>query len=362
MNLQQLSAALGLSKTTVSRALAGYPDVSSATRERVREAAERFGYRPSAIARRLASGRVEAVGVILPTGAGHFDDPFFLELMTAMGERLAEAELDLLATTAAPGEVEMRALARLVEHRRVDAVVVARTHVHDERVAYLLDRGFPFVCHGRVEEDRPYAYLDTDGAGAFAAAVARLAGLGHTRIGFIGAPDHLYHAVDRLRGFRSGMKAAGLAVQESWVRQGASGEAQAISLVAPLLDDPDRPTAILCTTDRLAIGVMRAARERGIRIPRDLSVIGFDDLPLGRVSDPPLTTFDQSVGKAGRRLVEMLLALLAGEPAERLREIWPVELAIRGSDGPAPGTLRTQHLTPADRAQPAEQAPSHQGG
>jgi LacI family transcriptional regulator len=341
LNLRQLADTLGLSKTTVSRALAGYSDVSPVTRERVREAAARYGYTPSATARKLAMGRVEAVGMILPTGPGHFDDPFFIELITSIGERLAAADLDLLVTTAEPGAAEMRALKRFVEHKRVDAMIVARTNVHDERVSYLLDRGFPFVLHGRVDESRPYAYLDTDGASAFSAAVAHLASLGHTRIGFVGAPLERYFAADRFKGFDAGLREQGLQPDETIVRHGAIDEMSAAALASAILQATVRPTALVCATDRIALGAMRAAKELGIRIPDDLSIVGFDDLAIGRVSDPPLTTMGQSVGPAGHHLAEMLLALLEGTPAQQLQEIWPVELIRRATDGPPPAVSAT---------------------
>jgi LacI family transcriptional regulator len=357
VNLQQLAAALSLSKTTVSRALAGYPDVSALTRTRVRDAAERFGYRPSATARKLALGRVEAVGMILPTGPGHFDDPFLMELITSLGERLAQADLDLLVTTATPGAAEMRALRRFVEHKRVDAVVVARTNVHDDRVAYLLDRGFPFVTHGRVTESRPHAFLDTDGASAFARAVSHLVALGHRRIGFVGAPTDRYFAANRFRGFQAGLRDHGIALDDRAVRHGATDEASAAALVRPLLASEACPTALLCATDRIAIGAMSAAKDLGLAIPRDISVIGFDDLAIGRVTDPPLTTMGQSVGRAGHRLAEMLLSLLAGTPAQELQEIWPVDLIGRGSDAPPPApAIAIGHSEKAQLRRPSQPA------
>jgi LacI family transcriptional regulator len=355
LNLQQLAATLRLSKTTVSRALAGYSDVSPATRLRVQEAAERLGYRPSATARKLALGRMEAVGMILPTGPGHFDDPFFIELITAIAERLAEADLDLLVTTAAAGAAEMRALKRFVEHRRVDAIIVARTHVHDERVAYLLDRDFPFVSHGRVEDTRPYAYLDTDGAAAFAMAVSHLVELGHERIGFVGAPPDRYYAADRFRGFLQGLRDQGIAADPRIIRHGAVDEASAAAFVRSLLGEA-RPTALLCATDRIAIGAVSAAKELGWSVPGDLSVVGFDDLAIGSVTDPPLTTMAQSVGRAGHHVADMLLSLLKGTPAQELQEIWPVEMIRRGSDGPPPASVTAIDQTTGRRMRPNQTA------
>jgi len=115
-------------------------------------------------------------------------------------------------------------------------------------------------------------------------------------------------------------------------------EASAAALARPILRGKFHPTALLCATDRIAIGAMSAARELGFSIPGDLSIIGFDDLAIGRVTDPPLTTMGQSVGQAGHHLAEMLLALLDGRPAHDLQEIWPVELIRRGSDGPPPAS------------------------
>jgi LacI family transcriptional regulator len=336
MNLRDLSKHLDLSMTTVSRALNGYDDVAEATRARVRAAAAALGYTPNPTARRLASGRAELVGMVLPLQYGHFADPFFTELLVGIGERLHRASLDLVVTAAPAGGDEMQAYRRLVEGRRVDALIVGRSRLHDERISYLLDRGFPFVVHGRTEEARPYAFLDMDSRSGFRAAAGWLAGLGHRRIALVNAPSELMVTTVRRAGWQEGLGDAGLTADEGLLAEGDLSEDSGFRCGLALLGAADPPTAILAANDLMAAGVLRAARTLGRRVPEDLSVIGYDDLPLAAVTDPPLTTLSQPVRKAGEQLVEMLLDLIAGGSVERHRTIWLPRLITRGSHGPGP--------------------------
>ena len=298
MSLARIARSLGISVTTVSRALAGYDDVAAATRERVQAEAARIDYRPNATARRLRSGRSEAIGVVLPAAPGQFDDPFFLRMLSAIGPALAKARLDLLVTTARPGADEMRAYRHLVESRKVDGILLARTRRHDERIGFLLDRDFPFVAHGRSEEPRPVASIDIDGEAACRAACERLLGFGHRRIALINALPIYLCAHHRAAGWRA-----------------AAGTGQALREVEPTEENgflamqdllrTERPTAVLCATDRLAVGALHALSHAGLRAGRDVSIIGYDDLPLATYTDPPLTTIAQPIERAARRMVEM---------------------------------------------------------
>ncbi|MFC7553435.1 LacI family DNA-binding transcriptional regulator [Pseudoroseomonas wenyumeiae] len=186
MSLRRIAQSLNISVTTASRALGGFSDVAPETRERVRAEAERLGYRPNAAARRLRGGTSDAVGVVLPTGPGQLEDAFFLRLLGAIGPKLAAAGLDLIVGTARAGEEEQAFYRQLVENRRVDAVILARTRRQDPRVGYLLDSRMPFVVHGRTEEARPHAHVDVDGEAAFRLAARRLIAAGHRRIGLLG--------------------------------------------------------------------------------------------------------------------------------------------------------------------------------
>jgi LacI family transcriptional regulator, galactose operon repressor len=332
--LRAIAGQLGLSVTTVSRALGGFPEVSAATRARVLAEAARIGYRPNQIARRLRHGRSEAIGIVLPAEPGQFDDPFFLQLLAAVGPPLQGAGLDLLVMSARPGADELRAYRHLVEGRRVDGILLARTRRDDPRIRYLLDRGTPFVAHGRCDETRPYAFVDIDGMAACRAATQRLVEFGHQRIGLINATSHYTFAHHREQGWRAALAEAEL--PPGPIRHAEPSEEAGFTLMRSLLAEQTPPTAVLCATDRLAIGALHAVSQAGLQAGRDISLIGYDDLPMARCTDPPLTTIEQSVARAGARMVEMLAALLDGADPAQLTEIWPARLIPRASDGPAP--------------------------
>jgi LacI family transcriptional regulator len=333
VSLLTIARNLGLSVTTVSRGLGGFTDVAATTRKRIEAEAARIGYRPNQNARRLRSGRSEAVGVVLPAGPGQFDDPFFLRLLSAIGPALQGAGLDLLVATARPGPEEMRAYRHLVEGRRVDGILLARTRRQDERIAYLLDQAMPFVAHGRSEQARPVAHIDIDGAAACRAATARLIGLGHRRIGLINALETYMFAVHRQAGWHAALRDSGL--EPGPVAHAEPTEENGFRLMLAMLRDAAPPTAVLCATDRLAVGALHAAADAGLRVGRDVSIIGYDNLPMATYTDPPLTTIEQPIERAGARMVEMLLALMAGAEPKNFAELWPARLIPRESDGPA---------------------------
>lgn len=342
MTLARIAARLGISVTTVSRALAGYGDVAAETRVRVTAEAERIGYHPNPTARRLQSGRTDAVGIVLPTGPGQFDDPFFLRLLAALGPRLRDAGLDLLVTTARPGAEEMEAYRHLVEGRRVDGILMARTRVRDPRIAYLQQQRTAFVAHGRSATRVPFAHVDIDSETAFAEATRRLIGLGHQRIGLIGAPEIYTFARLRRAGWRRALRAAG---QPACPYAAAEPTEENGDLIARrMLAERLPPTALLAATDRLAVGALHALSALGLRAGRDVSVIGYDDLPQATYTDPPLSTIAQPLDDAAGLLVGMLLSLRAGASPAGMQRILPARFIPRASHGRAP-EIRNEIVT-----------------
>ncbi len=337
MTLKELASRLGLSKTTVSRALAGYSDVSSKTRERVRIAAEQYGYQPDPLAQRLRTGRMNVVGLVVPSDLKPFGDAFFIDLITSMSNTLASQELYLLLSTADRGEAELSALRRLVEGRWVDAIVLVRTLCHDLRVQYLLEQKIPFVCHGRTEDASNYAFVDMDGEAAGRVAVEALVARGHRDIAYIGPPSSiLNYARHRRSGYVEAMTDHGLLVHTNLIREGDGGETFGERAAIRLLENEPCPTAMICATDLEAIGALRAIDSAGLKCGRDLSVIGHDDLPEAALTNPPLATIRQPHAQVGKRLAEIVTALIGGANPLDYQEIWPVELIERQSLGMAP--------------------------
>ncbi|MGV1908288.1 LacI family DNA-binding transcriptional regulator [Agrobacterium cavarae] len=326
-NLKQLAQSLGLSITTVSRALDGYSDVSAATRQRVREAADNVGYQPNASARRLRRKRAELVAVTLPSAPGQIGPPHFVDMLSDCAEHLAAAGLNLMIAPVPRGQSELDMCRRFVDGQRVEAMVLVRTKRYDERVSFLQSRGVPFVTHGRTESGIQHPFIDGDGLSAFRDATSRFADEGHVHIGHVAGPQDYMFAHLRRAGWEAGLAERGLSADLLSV--GDPTELGGYEAARALLSGAVRPTALLCATDEMAIGALRALREveGGDRV----SIIGHDDLPMGAYSAPPLSTMRMSGADFGERLAALLLRAIAGEPAEDLQEIYPVAFVPRAS-------------------------------
>ncbi len=338
MRLKDLADHLGLSQTTVSRALNGYPEVSAATRQRVLEAAQRFHYRPNPSARRLATGRAGAIGAVLPTDRNLLVDPHFVEFLAGVGERLVEDEMDIVLSPSRGGD-ETATYRRIVAGNRVDALILSGPLVEDERVALLSELGHPFVVHGRTISRTPYAWVDIDNERAFYQATNHLLDLGHRRIALINGSLRFTFAVHREQGFRRALAERGLTPDERLIGEGPMTDEVGYRLAERFFAEEPRPTAFLVSSMMLAFGCLRVIRSAGLALGRDVSLIAHDDVFPFLNADrmvPPLTTMRSPIRAAGTRVAEMLIDLLRGRAPETVHELWPVELVIRASTGPAP--------------------------
>jgi LacI family transcriptional regulator len=339
-DIHRVALEAGVSIASVSRALHNPERINVKTRERVLQVANKLGYRPNRLGQRLRKGKAELVGVVLPTPHGQFGSPFFLELLAGLGEGLDHSGLELVVSACPPGPDELGMYRKLVEGRRVDALIVSRTRRVDERIQYLLEQHVPFVAHGRTAGEMPFAYLDMDAEHGFLEATRHLIALGHERIALVNAPLDLNLSHHRFAGYQRALLEANIALEPALIAQASLGEEAGHDATLKLLEMPNPPTAILCVNDQVAFGAMHALRERGLRAGREVSIIGYDDTTSARYSDPPLTTMQQPTRAAGRKLAEMLLALIAGTPPERLQTIWQPELIFRATHGPAPRSRR----------------------
>lgn len=336
VTLKDIARELNLSVTTVSRALYGYDDVAEQTRQRVWSAAADMGYVPDTTAQRLRKGRTDTLGFVIPTFGPRFSDPFFTEFLAGIGNQAADLGFDLLVSTRAPGSQEQAAYRRLVEGRLVDGLILVRTRRHDERVQYLSHRGFPFVAFGRTELDASYAYVDTDGATGFRQLVEYLISLGHQRIACLSADPDLTFVAHRLAGYHAALADHGLTIDADLVVQSDLTQRGGYEAASALLDRTAPPTAIMCFNDLMALGAMRAVQERGLVVGRDVSVSGFDDIPLAENAHPPLTTLEQPVYDIGKRICAMLVRLIRGESLDPAHSLLAPTLVIRESTGPVP--------------------------
>ncbi|MCB1492685.1 MAG: substrate-binding domain-containing protein [Rhodobiaceae bacterium] len=336
VSLKSLSQHLGLAEGTVSRAINGYPDISERTRERVRRAVVELGYRPNSNARRLATGNAECVGYVLPWRQGHISDPFLGEMLDGLSAALAERHWDLTISVPRSEEDELAIITRLAESGRVNGIVLSRTLIRDRRVECVRALGIPFVTHGRTGNSDDHAWFDIDNFAAFREAVHHLAGLGHARIACIHGRLDYNFATQRWMGFQQGLKDCGLELVPGYKAQSKMNQDGGSWAMMDLMQLKRPPTAVVCVSDLVAVGAMKAIREAGMRPGREISVIGYDGLLLGEHTDPPLTTMAYPVHETGRTIGEMLLAAIDGAKPSDNQQLRRAELLRRESDGPPP--------------------------
>jgi len=335
MKLKDLAAELGLSQTTVSRALNGYPEVNEATRRRVSEAATRLGYRANVSARRLATGRVGAIGVFLPALGSNEMGPHTSEFLSGIAGRMAREEIDIVVSPLESDD-EIPAYRRLSSSKRVDAVIISAPKLFDERVTVLTEMGIPFVLHGRTQVPTPHAWLDIDNGGAFFRATSHLLDLGHRRIATINGPAGMTFAEHRDQGYRDALVARGVTPDPRLMSRGQFTDEIGFRFAQALLEQNQPPTAILAGSMMTALGVFRAIRSAGLVLGKDVSMIAHDDVfPYLNADNmvPSLSTTRSSIRAAGTRIAELVLQVLAGKPVEDIHELWPVELVLRESTG-----------------------------
>ena len=336
--LKSLASDLGISITTVSRALADYGDVSAETKARVKAAALERGYVPSRVGRMLVSGRTDFIGMVLPMRGGHLIDAFLGEFVAGLSGGLASNGRDLFLATATGGQSEVDVLRHIVDGDRADAIVLNRTEFEDPRVELLVRRRFPFVAHGRVLAGaQPPVWFDTDGEAAFGMVAERLIALGHRRFGLVTIAEPFTFAHLRRRGLERALRLAGLELApENVATASMSDRESALAAARRLLACDDRPTAILGITDAQALAVLEVAASLSISVPGSLSVVGFDDVPVAAYASPGLSTFDQHARESAGIVADMVTGLLErGSEAAQSRLIRP-QFMERGSHGPAP--------------------------
>jgi DNA-binding LacI/PurR family transcriptional regulator len=311
----------GVSSAAVSFAMNGRRGVGEETRARILDAAAELGWSPSAPARALGRGRAGAIGLLLARPVETLEvDPFFLRFLAGIERGLASTDHALLLRVrdeGPPGPVDVSAYERLAAQGRVDGFLLCDVELDDPRFELLAKAELPVVVAGRPPGPCPFPSLETRHADGLAEATAHLIALGHERIGFLGARGHYEYEQARQEAWRGELERAGL--EPGPVAFGDPGEILG-----------GAASAVVCTSDVLAAAALAGARERGLGVPRDLAITGFDDSPLAALSSPPLTSVRIDYAQFGEAAARALLAAIAGE---ELPDFQPAEprLVVRGS-------------------------------
>lgn len=335
--IKDIARELGLSASTVSRALTGEGRIPEATREKVRETAALMGYVPNRAAQSLVGKRNSGFAGLVLTDPGYGrEDSYLGDYISGLGTGLAESGIDLFLAAIPEGQSELSVIRNIVATRRADGLILGRTSETDDRVAFLHEQGFAFVTHGRVADGTlVHDWVDTDGTAAFAEAFDMLYALGHRRFALLTIEEPMTFRLHRTEGLLQAIQRRGdPGVRLQIATSPRYNPERRRQVIHDMLTGPDRPTAVLALFDGLALGVLQEAERIGLSVPRDLSVTGFDNISSAALARPGLTTFDSDTFNAARDSARMLVARLKDPGAPQATRLIRPRLVARGSHGP----------------------------
>jgi LacI family transcriptional regulator len=328
VTIREVAARAGVSVATVSKVINSRYGVAASTSARVRGVIEELGYSASLTAQSLRNSRTNVIGVLI----GDIE-PYNIQLLRGVAEGVRGTGFELVVYSACRGTPEEQAgwerhaLARL-SGTLVDGALIVTPTIVDLRY------GAPIVAVDPHTGPETLPTVDADNLRGGALATEHLLSLGHRRVGMLTGRSDLLSAQLREQGYRSAMAAAGVPVDEDLVQTGGFVAKTAAAAARRLLESAERPTAIFAANDVSAIATVETARQLGLRVPDDLSVVGFDNVPESALCTPPLTTVEQPIPTMGRRAVELLLQLIRDEVPESTHIRLETTLVVRQSTGP----------------------------
>lgn len=318
--------------STVSRALNNSPLLKEETKREILAIAEELGYYPDALARGLASKKSYNIGLILPDMTA-LQGPFYIEVLRGIEQKVDESGYNLLLTTIKDKEKTEVTYLPLIKGRRMDGFLLINEYVTIEELDFLAKEDIAFVLLDRFFKEPQVNCVTSDNVGGAKSAVGYLADLGHKKIAFITGEKRFSSSRDRIKGYLQALKEKNLPFHESLVIEGSfvNGVASGHSCATELFTRRPLPTAVFAGSDEIAMGVFQAAADKRLRIPRDISVIGFDDAQFAAHLTPSLTTVKQYSYEIGFYACGMLMKLLNKVPLETNKIKVPTELLIRNS-------------------------------
>lgn len=334
MNLDEIAKLSGVSRSTVSRVINDDPKVRLETRERVLEVIQQVNYHPNAVARGLAGGRTHVLGLVIPEGVTRlFSDPYFPILIQGVSLACNAHDYSVMLWLAEP-EYERRTIRKIAQNKITDGIIVASMLNDDPLVQALLEEDQPFILVGRHPQHPQISYIDVDNQDGARLGVSHLLRLGYRRIAHISGPHNMIAGVDRLEGYKQALHLWSVSLDSDLIVEGDFSEEGGHSAMQRLLlTNTPPPQAVFAASDSMANGALRALREHNLRVPQDVAIIGFDDIPLAAHLSPSLTTIRQPIQKSGMTAAETLIDMIQFPAIGPRRVILPTELVIRESCG-----------------------------
>ena len=336
VTLKDVAAEAGVSYQTVSKVINGIAQVAPETEDRIRQVIRELKYRPNSAAQNLRTQASNAIGYAWHMNVSrdwHPIQEWFLHSMTGA----AEAHGYLVTVFNSSGEVtksDVQPYADLFARQKVDGFVVSDTIEDDPRIAFLMRENIPFVAFGRSNIDWDFCWVDVDGRHGIEATITHLLENGHRRLGFISwEKDFSATGEYRIEGYRQGLVQADIELDPDWVVRGLDAPITGADGIHHYLTLPPerRPTAVICASDQIAIGAIHAAQDANLQIGRELAITGYDDIPIAKFLNPPLTTVSQPIDAVGDWVVKLLLQQIQGKPVEKKGVLLKPGLVIRQS-------------------------------
>jgi DNA-binding LacI/PurR family transcriptional regulator len=329
--LEQVAALAGVSKSTVSRVINGSPAVSPAASAAVHDAIARTGYRPNRAARSLVTRRTGSIGLVVSEPEGRvFSDPFFASMVHGVTDVVSERDIQLVLVLAKDERAHQRVLGYLRDGH-LDGALLLSSHTRDPLPRLLIEEGLPAALSARPLTPLSISYVDVDSVAGAKLAVTHLASRGRHRIATIAGPQDMSAGQDRLAGYRQAVRQLGQAGDDELVRYGNFTRSGGAKAMEELLRDGVRFDGLFVASDLMALGALAVLAERGIRVPHDIAVVGFDDSTAALEARPPLTTVRQPLVEMARALTLTLLDRIADPDAPVSARVFTPRLVIRES-------------------------------
>jgi LacI family transcriptional regulator len=332
LTLEKIAKLAGVSRSTVSRVVNAHPSVRPHVRQKVLEIIAETGYHPHAAARSLASNRSNIIGLVFPRSVhAVFTDPYFPHLTQGISQACNQHDYMLSLFLFHTKEEERNLFPRICRKGVLGGVILQVGQLENESIAQLSANEIPFIVAGRPSHANQVSYIDVDNVDGAYRAVTHLIRLGNSSIGTIAGALDTTAGLDRLHGYERALAEHGLPLDDSLVADGGFTESGAYEATRRVLSCT--PDALFVASDVMAVGAMRALRDAQLSVPRDVALVGFDDLPPALSAVPPLTTVRQPVQQMGFRAVEVLLDIIQNGTEPPRQIVLGTELVIRASCG-----------------------------
>ncbi len=331
ITIEDIAREAGVSAMTVSRYLNGKGPVATATAERIQSIVDRVGYQPNFLARSLSSKKSMIIGVSIPRIEHALLDNYIAQVLSGVTDVALQNNYRIMLLPFNPEDGAANEFVNWYRSKMVDGLILLKTLHRDVRIKALAEQKIPFVLANHKYYAQNVHFIDVNNGLGMRMAVEYLVQNGRSKIAFVTGDLRETNARDRWNGFRKAMQALNLPIRKEWIIHGQFNQQIAYREAEKLFKDDQRPEAVVCSDDYMAIGVMRKIREKGLRIPADVAVTGFDDIEIAGYIRPALTTVRQPIEKIGTLAAEALLKVLHNDVTKPIRRLLHVEFIKRES-------------------------------